>query len=84
MRDDQRGPLHALDDGGHGIGLARSGDAQQHLAGHALLHAARQRLNGLRLIALRLEGGFENKAAFLHFDLPCRGAAPVLTANIIA
>ena len=69
MRDDQRWALHALDDGGHRIGFARTGDAQQYLTGHAALNALRQRLDGLRLVALRLERRFENKAPFLHDDL---------------
>ena len=69
VRDDQRWALHALDDGGHRIGFARTGDAQQHLTGHAALNALRQRLDGLRLVALRLERRFENKAPFLHDDL---------------
>ena len=69
VRDDQRWALHALDDGGHRIGFARTGDAQQYLTGHAALNALRQRLDGLRLVALRLERRFENKAPFLHDDL---------------
>ena len=67
--DDQRGPLHALDDGGHGVGLAGARNAQQYLTGHTALHALRQRLDGLRLVALRLERRFENEAPFLHRDL---------------
>ena len=69
VRDDQRWALYALDDGGHRIGFARAGDAQQYLTGHAALNALRQRLDGLRLVALRLERRFENKAPFLHDDL---------------
>ena len=44
-------------------------NAQQYLTGHAALNALRQRLDGLRLVALRLERRFENKAPFLHDDL---------------
>ena len=76
--DDQRGALHALDDGSHRVGFARTGDTQQHLAGHAALHALCQRLDGLRLIALRLERRFENEASFLHRDLLIGGTAPIL------
>ena len=75
--DDQRGALHALDDGSHRVGFARTGDTQQHLAGHAALHALCQRLDGLRLIALRLERRFENEASFLHRDLLIGGTAPI-------
>lgn len=75
--DDQRGALYALDDGSHRVGFARTGDAQQHLAGHAALHALCQRLDGLRLIALRLERRFENEASFLHRDLLIGGTAPI-------
>ncbi len=46
----QRGPLHLLDDLGHGKGLAGSGNAQQHLLLQPVLDALRQRGNGLRLV----------------------------------
>ena len=66
VRNDQRGALNLFDDGGHGVGFAGPGNAQQHLAGHSLLNAFGQGLNGLRLVALGLERGFENKTAFFH------------------
>ena len=69
MRDDECRTLYAFDDGRHRIGFARACDAQQNLARHAGLHALRQRINRLRLVALRLEWGFENEASFLHVDL---------------
>ena len=47
----QRGPLHLLDDLGHGKGLAGSGNAQQHLLLQPVLDALRQRGNGLGLVA---------------------------------
>ena len=73
VRDDERRALEALDDRGHRIGLAGTCDAQEHLAGHARLRARDERLNGLRLIALGLERGLENKAAVLHERPPSAG-----------
>ena len=75
MGDDERRALDALDDGGHRVGLAGAGDAQQHLAGHARLHACGERLDRLGLIALGLERGFEDKTAFLH-GIPSWLASP--------
>ena len=49
--DHQRGPVGLGDDVGHGEGLARAGDAQQHLVLHALLQPLRQGLDGLGLVA---------------------------------
>ena len=66
MRDHQRGALHALNHGGHGIGFARTRNAEQNLTGHAAVYACGERLDRLRLIALRAERRFELKAAFLH------------------
>jgi hypothetical protein len=57
--DDERGPLRALDDGGDGEGLPRPGDAEQHLMLRALVQPAHERLDGRRLIALRLKFGAE-------------------------
>src|ERR1017187_6858274 len=54
MRQDQRGAIQFLDDLGHGEGLARSGNSQQHLVFVAIEDAARQRLDRLPLVALRL------------------------------
>ena len=56
MRQDQRGAIQLLDDLGHREGLARSGDAEQHLVLVAVQNAARQRLDRLPLISLRLVG----------------------------
>ena len=51
VRQDERGPLHALYDLGHGVGLAGTGDAEQRLLGYPLLQTPGQRVNGLRLIS---------------------------------
>ena len=50
---DQRRPVHLLDDLGHGERLARAGDAEQHLVLVAVVDAAGERLDGASLIALR-------------------------------
>ena len=67
----QGGALDALDDLGHGEGLAGAGDAQQHLLLQPVLNALRQRGNGLRLVA----GGlvFRNDFKFRHsvFSINC-------------
>ena len=67
VRHDQRGPLHVLDDVGHGEGFARAGHAHQHLMLFAAAQPFGQRLDGLRLIAGGLEGGDELEHAFLGF-----------------
>ena len=54
MRDDQRGPVHVPDDVGDGEGLARAGDAQQHLVLRAGQQPFRQLRNRLRLVPGRL------------------------------
>ena len=68
-REDERGPLRRLDHLGHGEGLARAGDAEQHLRAVVALHAFHQVLDRLRLIALRFEvgGDGEPHAAFGFF-----------------
>ncbi len=61
VREDQRRPLHGLNDVGHRERLARAGDAHQHLVLAARLRARDQRGDGLRLIAGRLKRTFETK-----------------------
>ena len=56
-RQDQRRALRRLDHLGHGEGLARAGDAEQHLRAVVALDALDQFLDRLRLVALRLEVG---------------------------
>ena len=60
--DDQGRPLQALDDVGDGEGLARPGDAEQHLGGAALLDAADEGLDAAPLVPLRAEGRDETEA----------------------
>ena len=54
-RQDERRALGGLDDLSHGEGLARAGDAEQHLGLLALLDAGHKVANGLGLVAARLE-----------------------------
>ena len=61
VRQDQRRPVRLLDDLGHGEGLARAGDAQQHLVLLARRKATRQLVDGPRLIPVRLVAGDELK-----------------------
>ena len=61
-REDQRRALGRLDHLGHGEGLARAGDAEQHLVALVGAHALDQFLDRLRLVALRLEFGDDAKA----------------------
>ncbi len=65
-RQDERGALRRLDHLGHGEGLARAGDAEQHLRVVVALDALDQLLDRLRLVALGLEVGddLERHAAF--------------------
>ncbi len=53
-RQDQGRLLHRLDHLGHGEGLARAGDAQQHLVALARQHARHQLADRRRLVAGRL------------------------------
>ena len=55
-REDQRRPLGLLDDLGHREGLARAGDAEQHLVALLAADAVHQLGDRGRLVALRLEG----------------------------
>ena len=54
-REDQRRALGRLDHLGHGEGLARAGDAEQHLVALVRAHALDQLVDRLRLVALGLE-----------------------------
>ncbi len=53
VRQHQRRAVHGLDDLGHGEGLARTGNAEQHLMLLAVAHAARKFVDGGDLIAAR-------------------------------
>ena len=54
VRHHQRRPVGLLDHLGHGEGLARAGNAQQHLVLLAVENTPSQRLDGGALIAVRL------------------------------
>ena len=72
-REDERGALRRLDHLGHGEGLARAGDAEQHLRAVVALDALDQVLDRLRLVALRLEvGGDDEALAAFRFLRPRR------------
>ena len=62
----QRGPVDALDDIGHGKGLAAAGHALQGLHPVAGLYAFYQGIYGLRLVAGGLERGYQFKLVFAH------------------
>ncbi len=62
-REDQRRALRRFDHLRHGEGLARAGDAEQHLGAVVAPRAFDQFDDRLRLIALRLEIGFDDEAA---------------------
>ena len=53
--DDERGLLNFLDDAGDGVGLARTGDTEEHLMLEAVLEAGGKLGDRLRLITGRLE-----------------------------
>ena len=53
----ERGHLQALDDLGHGKGLARARNAEKRLVTHAVLDAAHEPIDCLRLVARKLVGG---------------------------
>ena len=55
--EDQRRALRRLDDLGHRVGLARAGDAEQHLVALLRVDARDQLGDRRRLVALRLELG---------------------------
>ncbi len=62
--DHQRGLVHVGHHVGHREGLARTGDAEQHLLAHAVAHVAGQRLDRGRLIALRTIAGDQPEDPF--------------------
>ncbi len=70
----QGGAVQLFDDGGHGEGLAGTGDAQQRLLPQSPIHAVCQGGDGLRLVAGGLIFGYELKLihTFSH-----QRAAPV-------
>ncbi len=65
-REDEGRALRRLDHLRHGEGLARAGDAEQHLAAVVALDALDQIADRRRLVALRVEIGFDDEllAAF--------------------
>ena len=73
-REDQRRALGRLDHLGHGEGLARAGDAEQHLVAlDARATPFDELRDRLRLIALRLEFRYDAKAPMPPSDLSGRG-----------
>ena len=60
-RDDERGLLDGLDGLGHGVRLAGAGDAEEGLVAHAAAYAVGEPVDGLRLVAARLEVGDDAK-----------------------
>ena len=62
-REDQRRALRLLDHLRHGEGFAGAGDAQQNLRAVVAPHAFDQLGDRLRLVALRVEVGFDDEAA---------------------
>ncbi len=73
-REDQRGALRRLDHLRHREGLARAGDAEQHLIAVVALHALDQFLDRGRLVALRLEVRLDDEALAAFGFLRARGA----------
>src|SRR5262245_43815048 len=61
-RKDQRRPLRRLDHLGHGVGLARAGDAEQHLVALVPIDPLDQFDDRLRLVAPGLEVGLDDEA----------------------
>ena len=61
-RQDDGGALRRLDHLGHGVGLARAGDAEQHLGAVVAVDALDQFLDRGRLVALRLVFGLDHEA----------------------
>ena len=65
VRQDERRPVHLLDDLGHGEGLAGAGDAEQHLVLFAGGEAGEELLDGAALVAARLVVADELKVHLL-------------------
>ena len=61
-RENQRRALRRLDHLGHGEGLARAGDAEQHLGAVVAAHPFHQLDDRLRLVASRLEIRLDDEA----------------------
>jgi len=62
VRNDQGRTLVPGDHVGHGERLARTGDPQQRLEGLVLAQPFRELFDGLRLIALRPQIGYQFKS----------------------
>ena len=69
---DERGPVHLLDDLGHGKGLARTGDAEQRLVLLAGGESGEDLFDGAALITARLVVADELKVHLLTYLLRSR------------
>ena len=85
-REDDGGALRRLDHLGHGVGLARAGDAEQHLGAVVAVDAFDQFLDRGRLVALRLVFGLdlEAHAAFGFFRARRPVRRPDLELAVVA
>src|SRR3984957_10796659 len=85
-RQDDGGALRRLDHFGHGVGLARAGDAEQHLRAVVAADAFDQIPDRGRLVALRLVFGFDDKtlAAFGLFGAGRAMRRPDLDLAVLA
>ena len=72
-REHERRALRRLDHLGHGEGLARAGDAEQHLVALMRVHLRHQLGDGLRLVAFGLELGLEAQGGMPPSLLSGRG-----------
>ena len=81
-REDQRRALRLLDHLRHGEGLARAGDAEQHLGAVVALHALDQLGDRLRLVALGLEIGLDDEARGRLPTSPAAAAGAASTGRI--
>jgi len=72
MRDDQRRQIDLGDGVGHGKGLARSGNTEQHLVGPKRIDTVDDSVDSLRLIPGRGIRGLEHK--FFHCGGVSNGA----------
>ena len=75
-RDHQRRPVDAADDVGHGEGLARTRDPQQHLVPAPPLQPSHQFLDGPGLVPLGLEVRHQAKPAGLALLQHVKGITP--------